>query len=169
MDTFTEQIIKAKPSAKQRMLLAGAIFVIIVALFIVMFINGSIGLSVLVLGIVLYVCAGNAQHYEYEYEITNGDCDIARITNQTSRKNVYSFVEGDVKRIMPVDSEKYRNERQVNSNMPVHNFTSRNANYKSDWYAFFVTHNGEEQVVLLELKEKALEQLKGKYKLIFEK
>lgn len=169
MDTFTEQIIKARPSAKQRMLLVGAIFVIIVSLFILMFINGSIGLSVMVLGIVLYVCAGNAQHYEYEYEITNGDCDIARITNQTSRKNVYSFVEGDVKRIMSVDSDKYRNERQINSNTVVNNFTSRDPKYKEDFYAFFVTHNGEEEIVLLELKERALEQLKGKYKLIFEK
>lgn len=168
MDTFTEQIIKAKPTAKQRMLLVGAIFVIIVSLFILMFINGSIGLSVMVLGIVLYVCAGNAQRYEYEYEITNGDCDIARIVNQTSRKNVYSFVEGDVKRIMAVDSDKYRNERQVNSNTVVNNFTSRDVKYKADFYAFFVTHNGEDQIVLLELKEKALEQLKTKYKLIFE-
>lgn len=169
MDTFTEQIIKARPSAKQRMLLVGAIFVIIISLFILMFINGSIGLSILVLGIVLYVCAGNAQRYEYEYEITNGDCDISRITNQTSRKNVFSFVEGDVKRIIPVDSDKYRNERQVNSNMLVNNFTSRDAKNKADFYAFFVTHNGEDQIVLLELKEKALEQLKTKYKLIFEK
>lgn len=168
MDTFTEQIIKAKPSAKQRMLLVGAIFVIIFSLFLVMFINGSIGLSVLVLGIVLYVCAGNAQRYEYEYEITNGDCDISRITNQTSRKNVYSFVEGDVKRIMPVDSDKFRNEKQVSANMVTRNFTSRNAAYKEDWYAFFVNHNGEDEIVLLELKEKALEQLKGKYKLLFE-
>lgn len=168
MDTFTEQIIKAKPSAKQRMMLAGAIFVIIIAIYILMFYHGSIGLSVMVLGIVLYICAGNAQRYEYEYEITNGDIDVARITNQTSRKRVYSFVEGDVKRIMSVDSDKYRQERQVNSNMQIHNFTSRDTNNKEDFYAFFVIHNGEEEIVLLELKEKALEQIKGKYKLLFE-
>ena len=169
MDSFTEQILKAKASAKQRMYLFGAGLVIAAAIFVTMFMNGSIGLSILVLGIVLYVVAGNAQRYEYEYEITNGDCDISRITNQTNRKMIYSFVEGDVKRVLPVNSDKYRNEREINKNLIVQNFTSRDDKHIEEWYAFFVTHNGEDQVVLLELYEKALNQMQERYKRKLEK
>ncbi|MDD6327180.1 MAG: DUF6106 family protein [Lachnospiraceae bacterium] len=169
MDSFTEQIIKAKPTFKQRMMLVGAGFIIAVGAFILLFIDGSIGLSVMVLGIVVDVVAVNSQHYEYEYEITNGDCDVSRITNQTNRKMAYSFLQDDVKRILPVDSDKYRNEIQVGTSKPIiKDFTSRNVKQKSMWYAFFVTHNGEEHIVLLELHEKAYNQMKDRYKLKFE-
>lgn len=168
MDSFTEQIIKAKPTLKQRMMLVGAGFIFAIGAFVLLFIDGSIGLSIMVLGIVVDVVSVNAQHYEYEYEITNGDCDVSRIMNQANRKMVYSFVQDDVKRILPVDSDKYRNEIQVSIKPIIKDYTSRNAKQKGMWYAFFTTHNGEEHIVLLELHEKALKQIKERYKLKFE-
>lgn len=164
MDSYTEQILQVNPSGKQRLMLAGAISVIAVGAFLAICVNGNLGLTLLVIGAVLTGFAANAQKYEYEYAFTNGDCDIARIVNRASRKDVCFIAEGDVLRILPYQSEKFQNELQVNTQLAVKDFTSGNHEAEAQWYAFMISQNGVSTAVILELNEKSFNHVKSFFK-----
>lgn len=164
MDSYTEQILKVNPSAKQRLMLAGAIAVVAVGAFLAICVNGNLGLTLLVIGAVLTAFASNVQKSEYEYAFTNGDCDIARIINRASRKDVCFIAEGDVLRILAYQSEKFQNELQVNAQLAVKDFTSRDYEKEEQWYAFMISENGVSTAVILELNEKSLTHVKSIFK-----
>lgn len=168
MDQYAEQILKAKPALKQRLLLAGAIAITAVGFFLCFFVNGSMGLTIIIIGAVLIGLSVNLQKIEYEYEFTNTDCDIARITNKSSRKTVYSFTEGDVLRILPYGSEKFQNELQVNDKMSVVNFTSGSSDREKAWFAFLISASDTTTAVILELNEKTYNHIKKCYKSKYE-
>lgn len=166
MDNYTEQILDKKPSVKQRMALVGAIAVIAAGCVTLISISGSIGLSVIILGIVLVYFAKSAQSMEYEYLLINGDCEISKIINKSSRKKAYSFSAGDVQRILPYNSEKFQNELEVNSGLSIKDFTSGVKEGRDNWYAFIT--NTKSAAVILELNEKSLEHVRTYYKNKFE-
>lgn len=168
MDQYAEQILKANPTLKQRLLLAGSIALTAVGVFLMIFVSGSMGITLIIIGAVLIGLSINRQNTEYEYEFTNTDCDIARIINKSSRKDVYSFTDGDVLRILPYSSEKFQNELQVNTNMAIKDFTSGNRDREKAWFAFLISASDTTTAVILELNEKTYNHIKKCYKAKYE-
>lgn len=164
MDSYVEQIFEKKPSAKDKMALAGAIFVTAIGVSMVLFVDFSIGVLVIVVGAFLIYLAKNALAAEYEYEFTNGDCEIAKIINKESRKSCYKFSAGDVQRILPYSSEKFQNELEVNAELTVKDLTSGYEEKEENWYAFMLSVKGGSVAAVLELNEKSLEHVKTSYK-----
>lgn len=169
MDNYTEQILNSKPSTLRMLSWVGSIAVIAIGVFLLMFVSFGGGLAVVVIGGVLTAYTKGIQDIEYEYLFVNGDCDIACITAKSSRKQVYSFVEGDVLRILPYDSEKCQNELSVNRELTIKDYTSGEADKRDCWYAFFVNANKGTHAVVLELNEKSLNQVITCYKQKVEK
>lgn len=160
MDNYTEQILKAKPPMKYNLMMAGAIAVTAVGVFFLFCVSGTLGITLIVVGAFLIALAVNLRNYEYEYAFTNGDCDIARIVNRSSRKDVYSFDEGDVLRVVPYTSEKFQNEMQVNDKLAIRDFTSGDKAHEDAWYAFLISRNDVTTAVLLELNKKSVQHVK---------
>lgn len=163
MDSFTEQILKAKPSGKQLFAMAGAVLVTVVGVFTLLFISGSIGIALVVVGAFLIYYFKTGQNLEYEYSFLNSDCDIDAIINKTTRKQVYSFAGSDVSSVMSYNSEKFQNELEVNAKLTVRNLSSRDKSNTDNWYVFMVNSGNGTTGVVLELNEKTLEHVKSAY------
>ena len=163
MDIFTEQILKAKPTGKQLLAFVGAILVAAIGVFCLLFISGSIGIALVVVGAFLIYYFKMGQNIEYEYSFLNCDCDIDVIINKTDRKQDYELVGSDVSAVLAYNSEKFQNELEVNANLTIKNLTSRDKENSDNWYVFMVNSGNGTTGVVLELNEKSLEHIKNAY------
>lgn len=163
MDSFTEQILKAKPTGKQTLAFIGAILFTVIGVYCLLFVSGSIGIAIVVVGAFLIYYFKMNQNIEYEYSFLNSDCDIDTIINKTNRKKAYEFAGSDVSAVLRYDSEKFQNEIEVNAKMTIKNLTSRNTDNTDNWYVFMVNFGGGTDAVVLELNEKSLEHVKSVY------
>lgn len=168
MDSYTEQIVRFKYAKRNDVVAALGFTFIFWGVFFLCFINGGWGLTIILIGFIIKSYSKKPQVMEYEYLFVNGDCDISRIRNQSSRKEVYSFRDGDVKRILPYASEKGKNEIDIRDKNEVKNFTSKKTDNSDNWYVFLVDNKKGAEVVIMELDENNVEHCKEKYKKRFE-
>lgn len=164
MDRYTEQILEKRPDFKQRLLMLGAILVTALGVALLLFVDFGAGVALAVIGGFLVYFAKLSSYAEYEYLFINGDLDIARITNKSTRKEIYSFNEGDVQRVLPYNSDAFQNELEVNGELSIKNFTSGDKENTDNWYAFLANAKNGTHAVILELNEKTLEHVKECFK-----
>lgn len=164
MDRYTEQILEKKPDIKEKLLMLGAILVTAMGVALLLFVDFGAGVAVGVLGGFLIYLAKNSSYAEYEYLFINADLDVARIINKSTRKDIYSFKDGDVQRVLLYNSDKFQNELEVNAELSLKNFTSGNKDNQDMWYAFLVNAKNGTNAVILELNEKTLEHVKECFK-----
>lgn len=164
MDNYIEQIVKKRPDAKQRLLFVGAVFVIMLGVVAIIFYDMSVGLMVAAGGGFLMYFAKNAQSQEYEYVFVNSDCDIARISNKQNRKEIFSIKGGDVQKVLPYNSQQFKNELEVNGSLVIKDFTSGDKSKEDDWYMFFTNDKGKTVAVGLELNDKTKTYVETYYK-----
>lgn len=98
MDTFFEQIVSVKKTAKSWLIIFGIIFAAIIVSFALLLLGMSFlrGFFMIILLLIFGVFYGAwqviiRQSVEYEYIVTNGSMDVDRIVAQRSRKRVLSF------------------------------------------------------------------------------
>ena len=164
MDDFAEQLIEKRVSASNFAASFCSIVLIVLGIIALLFIGGNIGLTLIVIGAVLLVFAKSRQNVELEYEFANGDCEISKIFNKSTRKSHYKFNAGDVQRVLKYSLEKCSNELEVNSKLTVMDMTSGKADTKDNWYVFFVGSRENMVAAILELNEKTLNHVKIFYK-----
>lgn len=164
MDNYTEQIINAKPGAKQFLLFAAAIILTAFGVVAALFISFSTGAICVILGGIGIYFAKLNMSFEYEYIFTNGDFEIAKIIAKSTRKNVCEIHDGDIKRILPFNSDKFQNELSVNADLNVKDFSSGDESKADDCFAFISNNNGKDLAVILELSDKNKDYLKTVYK-----
>lgn len=164
MDRYIEYAVKKNITMQDRTPVVVAVLVMVVGFTIWGFKPGALGPTIMILGIVGVVMAINRQSKEYEYIFVNEDCEIARIVNATSRKNVYSFNGSEIKSIHPYTSMRYDNCKQAHRNMEILNYTSANEEQKEHWYAFINEGRNRPQAIILELNEKCEAYIKDVYK-----
>ncbi len=102
MDTFNEQIVKIRPTAKTtalRML----VWVAAIAISTLLIVNFEYlrGIIVLLEFVLFYGAWKLSQQFsiEYEYILTNGDLDIDKITAQSSRKRIFTIKCGEIEAV----------------------------------------------------------------------
>ena len=166
MDNYTEQIIEGKPYSKHYFcIVASSLVAACGVVFVLLFINLiSIGLILAVLGGFGIYFSVLSMSYEYEYIFTNGDCDVARITNKSSRKEMYSLKQEDVQRILKYTSPKFQNELDINKKLRVSDYTSGNEANKENWYAFLTNKKDKTDALVIELDDERIEYIRSIYK-----
>lgn len=106
MDTFFEQIVAIKKTAKNLMIIIGILLAAtIVSFLLYLFVTPFIGFASFLLIFGAYYGAYQLiirQSVEYEYIVTNGSMDVDKIVAQRSRKRELSFEISSVERV-----EKY--------------------------------------------------------------
>ena len=168
MDNYTEQILPSKPTVKDYILYLIAILLTVTGAFFMIFISMIIGVIIIALGSVAIYFSKNIMDYEYEYIFTNGDLDVAKIIAKTSRKNVFTVREDEIIRILPYNSDKFRNELEINDKMVIRDYTSKEQDNSDNWFAF-ISNNKNNITVILELNDKNQEYIKKIYKNKIEK
>lgn len=165
MDKYIEQILLTKPGFKQKGLFGLCIAIMCVGIYFIMFVSFSPGVAIVVVGAFLTYMVRQSFNMEYEYLFVNGDCDISKIINKSSRKDVYSFKESDVARVLSFESEKCQNEIQVNANLVLKDFSSGESNAKDlARYMFFVNTKDGTTGVILDLNKDTEEHILDCYK-----
>lgn len=109
MDTFFEQIVAVKKTAKSWMIIFGVILAALIVSFVLLMLGMGFlkGFFMIILLLIFGVFYGAwqliiRQSVEYEYIVTNGSMDVDRIVAQRSRKRVLSFELSSVEQV-----EKY--------------------------------------------------------------
>lgn len=173
MDNYIEQILKAKTTTMQQFkFVLSVALTVFGALILLMgpFSNSfGIGGAIIIIGAILIYVTKNGMNIEYEYEFTNGDCSIDKIINMSSRKKAYRFSVGDVQRILPYESDKFKNELQIDAKLSVLNLTSLEKEKSNNWYAFMIGNSSQTTAVILELDDRSLEHVRMYYKQKLEK
>ncbi len=114
MDTFFEQIVVIKKSAKNYALIIGIwLLAIILAYLALCFLSALFVFAVAIAGLIGYGAYRLTKMFfvEYEYIVTNGTLDIDKITAKSSRKRVMSF---DIENVTSV--EKYNPNQRTSQN-----------------------------------------------------
>lgn len=105
MDTFFEQIVTIKKTAKTWVCFVGIAVLAILLMTFVLWMLGGLGFAIAV-GIVYCAYKLYAMLFiEYEYIITNSTLDIDKIIAKSSRKRVSSFELSAIKRIEKFNSQ----------------------------------------------------------------
>lgn len=169
MDNYTEQIIQFKSAKRNDIVSALGVTFIFWGIVFLCFINGGLGLTFIIIGGVIKSFGNKPIYLEYEYLFVNGDCDISRIKNQARRKEVFSFRDGDVKRIIPYNTDKGKNEVDRRESKDIYDFTSGKKDNSDSWYVFIVDYNKDAVAVIMELDETNIDHCTVKYKKRFEK
>lgn len=164
MDNYTEQILDCKPSSKGKIFFAIAVAIMMVGVLVACFFNGTAGITVIAVGVILIIFRKSEHSSEYEYLFINGDCDIARISNKETRKNKYSFKDSDVLKVLKYEDEKAQNDIEHNPKVNPKDFTSGECKNISDWYVFFVNVKDGTDAVVMELNEKNVNHCKAVFK-----
>ncbi len=164
MDKYVEQILIAKPDFKQKGLLGLCISGVCLGIYFILFVSFSPGIAIIVVAGFLTYMVKQGFNVEYEYLFVNGDCDISKIVNKSSRKDIYSFKESDVSRVLTFESDKCQNEFKVNANLTVKDFSSGKDDGTLKSYVFFVNTKGGTVGVILDLNENTEEHILDCYK-----
>ncbi|MCF0131931.1 MAG: hypothetical protein HUJ71_09365 [Pseudobutyrivibrio sp.] len=108
-DTFIEEAVKRYVSSKELMLkrvFTGIAVVSGVLAFVTVRPLYFIFLILCVVSIVFAVIYSGKSGVDYEYDYTNGSLDIAKIMNNSRRKEILSIEASSIKTIVPADSNQ---------------------------------------------------------------
>lgn len=158
MDKYNERLVKGKPSGKDYLLIAISVLVILFGLFVIVTISISTGILVLAIGIfAISMTVGNLS-VEFEYTLTNGDIDIAKIISMKKRKALGEVKLGDIICMDIADSNKVTHDIKENPNVVIRNYTANDPD--GTYYAVYTSENGKEVISLFDFDEKCVSHMK---------
>lgn len=170
MDDYIEQVIKRKRTFADMLPFTLSYLIALAGIAVFAAVSVSFGVLIVAVGGFLGSLSSKKLHSQFEYIFTNGDFDSAIIYNMAKRKEFFSFEAGHVTRVLPYESEKLKNELDINKSLVVKNITTGREENKDNWYAFMINDKrGRQTVAIVELTDRALEHVKVYYKSKIEK
>ncbi len=165
MDDYIEQVIKRKRTFVEMLPFVLSYLLALFGMVVFAAKSISFGALIIVVGGFFGNLTSKRLHSQFEYIFTNGDFDSAIIYNMASRKEYFSFDAEHVTRVLPYESDKLKNELDINKSLVIKNITTGREENKENWYAFMINDKrGKQTVAIIELTEKALEHVKVYYK-----
>ncbi|MCM1288882.1 MAG: DUF6106 family protein [Clostridium sp.] len=165
MDDYIEQVIRRKRTFTELLPFVLSFIIALVGIGVFAAVGVSYGALVIAIGCFLGSLTSKKLHSQFEYIFTNGDFDSAIIYNLVKRKEFFSFDADHVTRVLPYESDKLKNELDINKSLVVKNITTSREENKDRWYAFMINDKrGKQTVAIVELTDKALEHVKVYYK-----
>lgn len=170
MDDYIEQVIKRKRTFADMLPFTLSYLIALAGIAVFAAVSVSFGVLIVAVGGFLGSLSSKKLHSQFEYIFTNGDFDSAIIYNMVKRKEFFSFEAGHVTRVLPYESDKLKNELDINKSLVVKNITTGREENKDNWYAFMINDKrGRETVAIVELTDRAFEHVKVYYKSKIEK
>ena len=157
MDRYDERLIKAKPGIGEILAFVGAILLTLLGLLSALFVT-TFGILVLAGGIYLIVITKDGFKVEYEFILTNGDIEVAKILGMKRRKSI-GMIEADSIAIMDyADSDYVKNDISLGK-VKVKKFVG-NEN-PNGTVAIYVGDTEKKDLCILDLDEKCIEHMKA--------
>ena len=112
MDKLNERVVEAKVDGSTILSMAGTILVILVGVFLTLTVT-PFALLVIVIGVYLMTIVKDGLKMEYEYSLTNGDIDVAKILSKSRRKDIRSISADNITYMDYADSDKVINDLDI--------------------------------------------------------
>jgi hypothetical protein len=154
-DVFKEQIIKRKPTLRDKVLRFFIIVIAALVFLVVFFMLQGIGV---IIGFAVCFAAYMGMSYlnvEYEYVFTNGDLDIDIIYNRARRKRLFTGHVNNFEIMCHVEDKMHIGE--FASAQETRDYSSGVVGPNT--YAFLTTHNSKRVKVIIEPNEKMLKAI----------
>ena len=161
MDRMNERVVKGKADGRTFLGLIAAVVLIMIGALAVVFIPsfGIFGGIVAVAGVYLFIYIKEGLNMEYEYTLTNGDIDVAKILSKSRRKEVLSIAVGDITYMDYADSDKVKNDLEVKKGKAKIHFYNGSAEDGKD-VAVYSTSGNNEVISIFNFDEKCITHMK---------
>ena len=159
MDRYNERLVYGKPEPKTKVKLGIAMF-IIAASFAVMMAITMLAFIVFVIAVVFFMKTMDWMNLEYEYTLTNGDVDIAKILAKSRRKDIRSISADSITYVNYADSDRVKNDLDVKRGKAAIRDFSGKAGEDGKLVAIYSTQGDKESIDILNLNDKCILHLK---------
>ncbi len=155
MDRYNERLIAAKAPSSAMLGLVGAI--ILTVLGVILFIlTPPIGLLILVGGVGLIILTKDALSIEYEYIITNGDIEIAKVIAKKRRKAIGVIEAENISRMERADNDRTKNDISIGK-YKVRKYVG--AVPGDNLIALYVGEGDKQEIYVLDFDEKCVDHM----------
>lgn len=114
MDKYNERLIDAKAGVDAVLKILGGVLVILVGIAVSLIFGAfGIGFLLIVGGIVLIGYFKDGFNCEYEFILTNGDIEIAKIIGKKRRKEVCTIEASSISRMESMDNDRVKNDLSI--------------------------------------------------------
>ncbi|SEQ00081.1 hypothetical protein SAMN02910369_01013 [Lachnospiraceae bacterium NE2001] len=160
MDKYNERLIEAKAPGSSIALFAVAILLVVISIPF-FFLVPAIGFLIMVGGIFMITYVKDGLSNEYEYIITNGDIEVARVLAKKRRKNLVMIESGQINRLALATDERVANDISIGK-YKVKKYVGKNEPNKDEGeyrVAVFTGEGDSQQLFLLDLDAKCIDHL----------
>jgi len=160
MDKYNERLIEAKAPGSSILLLAVSILLVIISIPF-FFLIPAVGFLIMMGGVFMITFTKDGLSNEYEYIITNGDIDIARVLAKKRRKNVAMIESGKINRLALATDERVANDISIGK-YKVKKYVGKHEPVQEDgeYRVAVFTGEGDSQILyLIDLDTKCIEHL----------
>lgn len=160
-DRMNERVITAKAEGTTVLGLIGSALLVLIGAFAVVFIPtfGILGAIVAMTGVYIFIYVKQALNLEYEYTLTNGDIDVAKIMQKSRRKDVLSISADSITYMDYADSDRVKNDLEVKKGqVKVNYFTGKTEDGKD--VAIYSSNGKDDLISILNFDEKCIAHMK---------
>ena len=163
MDRYNERLVKGHPGPEAKAAVTAGVFVFLAAIGLVLTgilvkaVIAIAALPVLVIGVYVMIYAMSLFQVEFEYNITNGDIEVSKITAKKRRKTVREIRAEDITRVARASDDRVKNDLQRADQKRVEDYTAREG---GEYYVVFEKLKGAEYLYVLDLNEECLQHLR---------
>lgn len=160
MDKYNERLIDAKAPGSSKGLFALAVFIVVFSIPCFILIP-AIGFIVMAIGVFMITYTKDGLSNEYEYIITNGDIEIARVLAKKRRKNIGMIEADKINRLTLATDERVANDISIGKYKVKKYVGKEEPNADEGEYRVAVfTGEGDSQILyLLDLDKSCIEHL----------
>lgn len=155
MDRYDERLIEGKATLNTFLLMGLSILIALLGVVCMCFIHFMGGVVIIIGAIILGTFIVKGFNIEYEYILTNGDIEIAKIISKERRKTVFDAREGDIKLMDRADSDKVKNDLSLGKK--VKKFIGKEI---QDTEVALYFGEDSQNIVILDLDQKCIDHLK---------
>ena len=157
MDRMNERVVKAKAEGSSYLAIAGCILLILAGIFLMLTIS-AYGLVVSVIGGYLIAHFKEGFSLEYEYTLTNGDIDIAKIFAKNRRKDVRSISADSITYVNYADSDRVKNDLDIKrGKATIRDYSGKADDGKN--VAVYSSEGDKESIDIINLDERCINHL----------
>ena len=149
-DRMNERVVKAKAEGSSYLAIAGCILLILASAY---------GLVVSVIGGYLIAHFKEGFSLEYEYTLTNGDIDIAKIFAKNRRKDVRSISADSITYVNYADSDRVKNDLDIKrGKATIRDYSGKADDGKN--VAVYSSEGDKESIDIINLDERCINHLR---------
>ena len=155
---MNERVVKAKAEGSSYLAIAGCILLILAGIFLMLTIS-AYGLVVSVIGGYLIAHFKEGFSLEYEYTLTNGDIDIAKIFAKNRRKDVRSISADSITYVNYADSDRVKNDLDIKrGKATIRDYSGKADDGKN--VAVYSSEGDKESIDIINLDERCINHLR---------